>query len=305
MNSLPDFPDFIKLQLSHKEILQAIASQFPPYSDYNFVSLFTWDTDSAIGIARLNDNLVVRFSDYHDGAQFMSLLGINNLSETIEVILAYCREAGLPTELRLVGEAVIEALPPEVKAQYEIQEDRDNHDYILSAVNMSDINQFHPKKRTKYNRFVREYENRFVCQQLNLDSPAVHEEIRQLLVDWQNIGKQAMEDAEREFAAINRCLKHHNELNILGYGTYVDSRLVAFTLFEIFHNKTAMLHFGKSDIHHKGSNEHLQHNLAKFLKGIDIELMNNEQDMGIEGLRKSKEASLPVSFLKKYTIAVR
>lgn len=302
MHSLTTFPDFVSLDIEHKDILREIASRFPTYSDYNFVSLFTWDTDGEIEISTLNDNLVIKFSDYDDHHKFLTFLGTNKISETVDELLAHSQETGLPNELKLIGEAVIEALPEEEKHRYVITEDRDNHDYILSAANMSDIANFHPKKRTKYNHFMREYGDRHTCKELDLSSEEVVNSIKQLVIDWQGIRGKDDDDTRREFAAINRCLIHAQEFNILGYGTYIDGKLVAFTLFEIVHNKTAMLHFGKTDTTHKGSNEHLQHNLAKYIKGLDVELLNNEQDLGVEGLRKSKEASLPVDFLKKYTI---
>lgn len=302
MHSLATFPDFVSLDIEHKDILREIASRFPTYSDYNFVSLFTWDTDGEIELATLNDNLVIKFSDYDDRHKFLTFLGTNKLSETIDSLFEHSRASGLPLELKLIGQAVIDALPDEEKHKYTITEDRDNHDYILSAANMSDIANFHPKKRTKYNHFMREYGDRHTCKELDLASDEVVQSIKQLVIEWQGIRGKDDDDTRREFAAINRCLAHAQEFNILGYGTYIDDKLVAFTLFEIVHNKTAMLHFGKTDTTHKGSNEHLQHNLAKYIKGLDIELLNNEQDLGVEGLRKSKEASLPVDFLKKYTI---
>lgn len=302
MHNLVAFPSFVRLNAGHKDILREVASRFPTYSDYNFVSLFTWDTEGEIELATLHDNLIIKFSDYDDHGRFLTFLGTNQITETIDALLAYSKANGLPIELKLIGEAVIEAMSAKEKAKYIISEDRDNHDYILSAANMSDMAKFHPKKRTKYNNFMREYGNRYSCRELDLASEMTVAGIKQLILDWQDIRGKADKETKREFSAISRCLAHAKEFNISGFGTYVDDKLVAFTLFEIVHNKTAMLHFGKTNTSHKGSNEHLQHNLAKYLQSLDVELMNNEQDLGIEGLRKSKEASLPVDFLKKYTI---
>lgn len=302
MHSLVTFPDFVSLDVKHKDVLREIASRFPTYSDYNFVSLFTWDTDGEIELATLNDNLIIKFSDYGDHSQFLTFLGSNKIKDTVDVLFEYAKQKGLPLELKLIGEAVVESMTATEREEYTITEDRDNHDYILSAANMSDIANFHPKKRTKYNNFMREYGDRYSCKELDLSSEEVVTQIKQLIVDWQNIRGKQDEDTKREFAAIERCLDYATEFNISGYGTYVDKKLVAFTLFEIVHNKTAMLHFGKTNTNHKGSNEHLQHNLAKYLNSLDIELLNNEQDLGVVGLRKSKESSLPVDFLRKYTI---
>lgn len=302
MHSVANFPEFSKLDIKHKDELREIAEQFPSYSDFNFVSLFTWDVDGEVEISDLNGNLVMKFTDYNDGSAFLTFLGTNQLLHTIEQLLDYCKDNNLPEELKLIGEAIVHAIPKEEKHKYLIKEDRDNHDYILSAANMSDIGNFHPKKRTKYNYFMREYGEKHQLTELDLDDPDTLQDIRQMLIDWQGVRGKESAEIKREFTAIEKCLEHSKVLNILGYGTYVDDKLIAFTLFELIHEKTAMLHFGKTNISFKGSNEHLQHNLAKYLNSLDVELMNNEQDMGIEGLRKSKESSLPIYFLKKYTV---
>ncbi len=284
--------------------MRKIAEEFPTYSDFNFVSLFTWNNDGSISITYLNGNLIVKFSDYTNGEVFLSFLGVNRILNTINLLLNYCTENNIEPKLRLIGQSVVDALSGEDRDKYRIEEDRDNHDYILSAANMADLTKIDPRKRTKYNHFLRKHGNHAVCRELNLNSESTHIEIKQLLVDWQRTRGRSDIETEREFAAINRCLMNSKELNIHGYGTYVRDKLTAFTLFELVHNKTAMLHFGKSNINIKGSNEHLQHNLAKYLQILDVELMNNEQDLGIEGLRNSKKASLPVYFLKKYTISL-
>src|SRR4051812_119537 len=103
MQNLGKFPKFIKLDLRHKDSLREIAKNFPPYSDFNFVSLFTWDRDNSVAVSELNGNLVVRFSDYTDGEIFYSLLGKEKLEKTLEVIFDQCRNEGRPQELRLIG----------------------------------------------------------------------------------------------------------------------------------------------------------------------------------------------------------
>jgi hypothetical protein len=70
MNHIPLFPDFVRLSLAHKEMLREMAQRFPPYSDFNFVSMYTWNTDEVIGVAHLHQNLVVRFSDYESDRVF-------------------------------------------------------------------------------------------------------------------------------------------------------------------------------------------------------------------------------------------
>lgn len=303
MNSLTKFPEFSKLDLSHKTVLRQIANNFPSYSDFNFVSLFTWDNDDAISLSDLRGNLVIKFSDYSSGEIFLSFLGDNDIERTIDDLLLYCAKNKIDQVLKLVGQSVIEAIPPHLRHKYTIHEDRDNHDYILSSGLLADEANYHPKKRTKFHSFERNYGDRALTTSLDLTDTNVCKQIEVLLSEWQRVRNREDADVEREFSAIRRSLHHAQHLDIEALGTYVEGRLIAFTIFEIVNGKTAMLHYGKSNTEFLGSNEIHQMRLAKHLHERGIETMNNEQDLGVPGLRDSKMNSKPIDFLRKYTIS--
>src|SRR3989344_5608277 len=61
---IPIFPTFKKLTVEDKNEVEKATNSYPPYSDYNFVSLWSYNTKDSIEIALLNDNLVVKFFDY-------------------------------------------------------------------------------------------------------------------------------------------------------------------------------------------------------------------------------------------------
>ena len=305
MHQLGVFPEFTPLNIKHKEVLEEIAKKFPPYSDFNFVSLFTWDLDEKAAVSNLNDNIVVRFSDYSNGELFYSILGDNDLESSIDTIFKYCAWSNAEQQLKLVGEIVVNSLPLSALRKYRISEDRANHDYILSTQNHSNLDTFHKKKRKKFHQFVDTHGERITTKELDLDDNSNREHIHKLLIDWEDIRPRDAEEIMRELNAIDRCLRYANVLNISAYGSFVDGKMVAFTIFEIVHNKTAIAHFGKANTTISGANEHFEHALGNFLASLDIALINNEQDLGIKGLRKSKKSYKPVGYLKKYTISPR
>lgn len=69
------FLEFKKLELLDKKEVEKITSKFPPYSDFNFVSMWSWDVKEELRISKLNNNLVVRFADYFVGNPFFYFLG--------------------------------------------------------------------------------------------------------------------------------------------------------------------------------------------------------------------------------------
>lgn len=56
---IPEFPEFKKLELSDEEKIEKITKKFPPYSDFNFVSMWSWNIYNTVTISQLKKNLVV------------------------------------------------------------------------------------------------------------------------------------------------------------------------------------------------------------------------------------------------------
>src|SRR4051794_25871812 len=109
---IPSFPDFKPLEISDQYEIEQWVKGFPPYSDFNFVSLWSWNTSGDFEVSWLNDNLVVLFGDYGTGERFLSFLGVNQASETVDALLSYARRRGIVEELRLLPELAARALPP-------------------------------------------------------------------------------------------------------------------------------------------------------------------------------------------------
>ena len=89
---IPEFPQFKKLELSDRKDLEKFTSKFPPYSDFNFVSMWAWDTKGEMQISQLNGNLVVQFTDYINGKPFFSFLGDSLVLDTIKTLLDFSKK---------------------------------------------------------------------------------------------------------------------------------------------------------------------------------------------------------------------
>ncbi len=59
MCSIPKFPSSKKLTLADQAEVQNFVEKFPPYSDYNFTSLYSYNVENNIELSWLNNNLVV------------------------------------------------------------------------------------------------------------------------------------------------------------------------------------------------------------------------------------------------------
>jgi uncharacterized protein len=304
MHAITSFPHFTPLAIHHQQIIEEITRHFPSYSDFNFISLFTWDTDASIAVAMFNQNLIVRFSDYDDGSIFLSLIGTHELGKTIPSLFDYCKQEALPMELRLVPQSVADALPHALHEHYTVTESRDNHDYILSVKKLSALGAEYQRKRKAVNRFTNRYGEAAGDSLIDLGDPQSIAQIQEVMEQWRLSRHRDNEQDNKEFIAIHRTLRHAKELGVRAYGLYLDNRLVAFTLFEVAPQKdVAIFHYTKADATIEGVFEYLKYCLAKHLGRLGIEYINIEQDLGVEGLRTAKESYKPVYFLKKFTIA--
>src|SRR3989338_2938897 len=55
---IPQFPQFKRVEITDREAVEAHTHKYEPYSDFNFTSLWAWDTNGERMISELNGNLV-------------------------------------------------------------------------------------------------------------------------------------------------------------------------------------------------------------------------------------------------------
>ena len=298
-NALPEFPVFEKLSLDHKEVLQAIVNSFPS-SDFNFAGLFTWDVDEAVHISSLNENIVMRSSDYLTHDTFYSFIGDNKVNETIKTLTEYAKQRGEESKLRLITESVAKNIDANL---HDIDEDRDNFDYIFHVSDLVALSGGrNQKRRQKLHRFKREHGPYIKEVELNLNDETVLKDIKQVMAKWQTSRRKHINEVRDEFVAIEKALNHHQTLGMRAFGIYHGQDLIAFQLFEILPGKIAIGHFEKADAEFEDVFLYLKHAFAEHLSKMDVEIYNTEQDLGVPGMRESKLSYGPASYIKKYTI---
>lgn len=302
--SLPKFPQFKALEIQDKDALNKITVKHPPYSDFNFVSLWSWDTEEEIELSELNGNLVIKFTDYIDQSIFYSFIGTNAVDETAVTLLKYSKKHGIKPELKLVPESVILALQkPE---QFDIKEDRDNFDYILSVNTLLESKgKNFSTKRNLIRRFNKLYGHKSGVKMLDLKDGAIKKEILDVFYAWEKSRGKGREETDAELKAVKRLLEHAEHLDLEVLGLFINNQLKAFSIYELIQDKHGTIHFEKADASVEGVFHYIKKVVVKELTKKEVSHINYEQDLGIEGLRKSKMLLQPESFLKKYTVKLK
>ena len=297
---IPEFPKFKKIELGDKENIEKITRYYPPYSDFNFDSLWTWDINNKVKISILNGNLVVRFNDYLTREPFFSFIGDKKVVATIEVLLAHSKANGMLEKLRLLPEVNFSR---EIKNlnKYMFIEDRDSFDYIYSNQNLATFPGFEFSQcRKMCNRFITRNKN-IEVRDLDLASIDNRMQVLDLNHRWK-ANKEVDYDSENEKEALNRLLSSADNLSLINVGVFINNELVAFTINEKTSKRFALSHFAKFDIKYVGVYTYSMKVTGERLLKESYEYMNCEQDLGLQGLRKAKQALRPVFFLRKYTL---
>lgn len=305
MSSIPTFPSFSKLHLNHREAIERIISTFPPYSDFNFTSLWSYDTEELCAVSLLNNNLVVQFSDYIDNKPFLSFLGTKNVESTIDTLLNFSfKSEKLLKYLKLVPHHSIEVIKNK-NGQYEILEDNDNHDYILSIQDMAELKGGkYYDKRNLVNRFNKKYPH-IQSKILNISDTHTQKQMIELFLHWAKQKKRKVEETETEKRAILRLFALSPHIRCFAIGLFDNARMIGFATYELAHDLHGVMSFEKGDITYDGIYSVLNHETSKHLHKLGFKYLNYEQDLGIPGLKQAKRLWRPIHHLKKYIIKKR
>lgn len=303
MNMISSFPKFDPLGLKAQADVNSIVNKLPPYSDFNFISLFSWNVKDDMQISLLNENLVVFFKDYTSDRAFLSFIGERRTDTTIRQLLDYAVKNNLPAKLHLVPEHVVKDI--EEVSSFLIEEDRDSHDYIINAQKLSELEgKKYAGKRHGTNKFLSRHEDkRIELKHLTIDE-AIANEILQTFQQWRKESGKTREETADDLKATDRLLKNASQFKLNVLGVYIDGAMVAYSIYEIL-SDYAMGHFEAASKSYPGLYDFLKHSTAKDLYNQGVKYINYEQDLGIEGLRQAKLLLHPERFLKKYSVSLK
>ncbi|MES2966229.1 MAG: phosphatidylglycerol lysyltransferase domain-containing protein [Patescibacteria group bacterium] len=299
---LPTFPEFKPLEVTDRDGILDIIKSFSPYSDFDFVSMWSWDYSNMMGVSQLNRNLVIKFSDYITGEYFYSFIGSNKLNETSSELLKHAKENNLLPYLKLVPQIVAHNLNTD---SFLITSDEDNDDYLLETGKLATLEGPDlSSKRRAVSIFTRTHGD-FEVVEINLNDTKVQDDIYKLFNVWSDIKlEHGSESNDHELVAIQRCVSNADALNLFATGMYNGDTLIAFWIVGLRENKCSVSHFEKADTKNfDGIFPYFKQKVAKQLiekKGINF--INLEQDLGIPGLRQSKQVYKPSQTLKKYIV---
>lgn len=282
-----------KLNLAHQSLIKSHLRKFSfNFSEYSFANLYLFrEVHQYEVVTTSQHHLFVKGMTRDNHYFFMPLTPLENIpsEEFNELASKVDFFFPIPAEKLSYFDPLI----------YEYDYNRNDSDYIYSSKKISlYLGRHYDGKRNFVNQLLRAHQ---------VDSYPLDKDRKQdalfILDEWKNSlsnGSSHMDD----YAPCHEAIELLKELSLKGMIFYVDNQATAFLIGEELNMGTYVIHFAKANRAVPGIYQYMYREFAKSI--VDkYPLIDMEQDLGIPGLRKSKESYLPTEIRHKYRVSIR
>lgn len=307
------FMQFERIKESDKKrIDEVLAKSNWTGSEYSMLYLRGWDffDFDTMTVAFEGGYVFIRFSphllagdeesDSHGYIFLPPLAPEGEFAKAVDMLREYCESSGEEFYMSSCRKEEAESLDPSV---YEIADKEDYRNYAEYLYAPSDLIELKGKKyhakRNFVRRFINTYQGKYVFRTYSENDK---EGVCALFGEWiKNKSFDEYHDGmERQEKKVVRLALEYS----LKYDDFfadvmeVDGRIVGFETGELTAAGVGIVHIEKGDIEYDGIYPSLcQMFAAKHFAGARY--INRQEDMGLEGLRKSKESYHPCGFVEK------
>lgn len=301
--------DFRKIVIEDKPLFDELLCR-NPYVDceYLFSTLFMWQEVLGYTCAVTEDNRCIYIRHEIDGKMVyhMPITAPEEISVRVNYLLDLLGER---LELFCVTDEQWEQMGPDLQSHFTRSENRNFSDYLYEgeAIRSLPGRKYH-QKRNHVSRFMKSYAWDF---QLFREAGKELSECMAIQDQWDRNKLEEMSWQERllvgnEMNALEKCLGHFTELGMIGGVLYIDGHPKAYTIGELTVRggiSTGIVHFEKCDSSYAGIYQVVNQLFAQQALS-EVTYINRQDDMGVEGLRKSKLTYHPIRLVEKYTANV-
>jgi hypothetical protein len=296
---MPQFPSFKSIELSDRDLLHSRIMAFrPETSEMNFSNFFMWRHYYRFEWTEIDACLAFLVQPLSQDPYLLMPLGPEPRFGTAERLLAWLREA------RDVARPCIQkadagfAAEAATSGRFRITPQREHFDYVYASSELAALagRKFHSKKN-----HINRFHARYASHEYRPIDPREVPECLRVLDHWcklKGCGENPVLQAEAD--AIRAALSSYGDLELSGGVLLINGRVEAFTFGELLNPETLVVHVEKADpgipelysvINQKYSTEWNR-----------VPWINREQDLGDEGLRRSKRSYQPVRLVEKFKV---
>lgn len=264
--------------------------------EYSFTNLYMWGRQK---MAYLHGHALY-FSQFNRKSVYLFPIGQGDKKAVIEAIIADAKERGIPCRFTGLTPSDCEELHQLFPDKFRCHFDRDSFDYVYDINDLCELKgRKFQKKRNHLNRFRAERPNHRFLPITKETLPAVAE----MAEKWyeKRLTDNPHGDYHMEQAALKKALRDFDELGLEGVLLEDGGELMAFAMGSPLREDTFDIHFEKALDPNDGTYAAINQGFAAYLreKHPQLQWLNREDDMGLEGLRKAKLSYNPHHMLEK------
>lgn len=289
--------DFKPIDIQDKEIFNRYFKEDPPdISELTFTNLFMWQSVYH-PLWTEQDNVLLIILNPEGATPFgLQPVGPGDKASALNILLDYLEEKTAEAKISRADERFVSEVAD--KKRHNCLPDRNNSDYIYSTIDLIQLSgrKYH-RKKNHLNQFMKSFQHEY--RELDLELVECFIDMQE---EWCRM-RECMEipDLLSEDYAVRRALTYFEELDYKGGAIKIDGRIEAFSLGERLNNNTAVIHIEKANPEIPGLYTAINQMFC-CKSWAEIDFINREQDLGIDGLRKAKKSYHPHHMINKYTI---
>lgn len=298
--------EFQRLKSEDMEKLAPYFSMRPNKTcDSGFLDSFLWRDYYQVRYALVKDEAVI-WRMQHNGEIFsaMPCCPQEKLKEYFMLTQKHFNEVlAVPLKIHLADEEAVSYLGLKEHNEYTVEEQEDFKDYLYDGNALRTLagKKLH-KKKNQVNRFMREYEGRFEYRSLVCEDKQIVWKFLDKWFEGRDKNQEGVESLESEVKGIHDILKNCCCLEYKSGGIFIDGELEAFSIGSYNpREEMAVICIEKANpsipgIYQVINQQFLLHEYP------DAKLVNREDDVGLEGLRKAKLSYQPIGYARKYSV---
>ena len=289
-------------------------------SEYSMLYLKGWEffNYESMQICDAGDIIFLRFvphSKYNEqlnGHKYIylpPLTTLDKIKSAYSQIFEQCKADGDNIYVMSSPQSYVEILGD----GYDYISNRDYDEYLYLPKDLIELGgkKYH-SKRNHIKNFIRRYVEDGKCV-FRSYQPSDRNGVLALYYGWEEHkevdGKEydgeVADEESNELSVIKLALKLVEERdNYFADVVEYDGKLIGFTMGEITPSNVGITHIEKGDVTYDGIYPYLCNSFASKRFG-SVRLINRQEDMGLDGLRRSKLSYHPIGFCQKYAVKSR
>ena len=298
--------NFRPITLEDKQTIQTyIPSDGMQMCEYCFTDLMIWKDHYDTEICFQDGFLFIRMKTFPEKIpMYLMPVGSGDLEQACRTVMADAEENGVECTFCSIPEEKIPEMSRILGDDYTIKLFDGSWDYLYET---KKIQTFSGKKlqskRNYINRFCKQWEGHWTYEDIDESN---RDDAYQIHLKWCSEDESSCRQGmmySGETCAVKIALDNLKALGLRGGILRLDGKPIAFTLGSAINSDTFVIQIEKADANIPGAYPMIAQQFAKRnCEGYAY--INREEDLGMEGLRKSKKSYRPVKLLGKYT-AVR